>query len=83
MVLLDANNFTGDGNPVCAQRELAFFVTDCAGGNPEVDCECCNLCCSDDNPSCNDLDWTVNLDPIWEYGFNRHVYRFGQNLMAP
>jgi len=85
-LLLDHNQLTGSASPICDVRLLKYFVTDCGKGvgsgenpNPLISCPCCHLCCHARNVTCNMLDWHVNLDPIWEYSFDRFVYEFSQN----
>lgn len=42
------------------------------GEVPEVDCDCCNFCCNDDDPKpCNDVDRLAQLDPSWQDGYSR------------
>ena len=89
LVLLDNNNFTGDTNVLCDLQpyRIVYLTADCAADpatdSKEIACECCDLCCSDDNATCNNLEWSGNLDPIWEYGYNRGVYSFSQELIPP
>jgi len=54
------------------------FSADC----DEISCPCCTLCCQDANATCNNFDWNVNLDPIWEHDFERDVYAFSQNPLS-
>eukprot|EP00529_Nitzschia_sp_RCC80_P009838 CAMPEP_0113492902 /NCGR_PEP_ID=MMETSP0014_2-20120614/28316_1 /TAXON_ID=2857 /ORGANISM="Nitzschia sp." /LENGTH=772 /DNA_ID=CAMNT_0000386749 /DNA_START=150 /DNA_END=2468 /DNA_ORIENTATION=- /assembly_acc=CAM_ASM_000159 len=83
VLLLDGNDLTGTTAVICNNPTINItnFVTDCGEPNPEISCPCCSLCCSDNNVTCNNFDWTVNLDPIWEYGYRRVVYSFSQNLL--
>lgn len=85
ILLIDGNDITGTADVICTDPTLNIkrFVSDCAKPNPEIVCECCTLCCADSNTTCNNFDWHVNLDPIWEYGFRRVVYSFSQNLLPP
>ena len=85
ILLLDGNDITGNADVICNTPTifLEHFVTDCGEPNPEIECSCCHLCCHDSNTTCNNFDWHVNLDPIWEYGFNRVVYSFSQELLPP
>ena len=64
-----------------ATINTTFFSADCGEPNPEIVCTCCHLCCHDSNATCNNFDWRVNLDGIWEYDFQRVVYSFSQNLL--
>jgi hypothetical protein len=81
--LLDGNSLTGTADVVCQDTNIntTFFSSDCAEPNPEILCSCCHLCCADTNTTCNNVDWRVNLDGIWEYDYERVVYSFTQNLL--
>ena len=87
LLLLDGNHLSGTADAICSTasaRAPTFFATDC-GGTPEeleIDCACCTLCCTDTEPSCNNLDWNINLDGIYEYDFQRVAYKFSQNILA-
>jgi len=85
ILLLDGNNMTGSANVVCKDNMgdtgTTFFSADCGEPNPEIECSCCHLCCNDNNVTCNNFDWRVNLDGIWEYDYQRVVYSFSQNLL--
>jgi hypothetical protein len=85
VLLLDNNDLTGTADVICNDPtiNITHFVTDCAKPDPEITCSCCKLCCHDSNTTCNNFDWHVNLDPIWEYGYRRVVYSFSQNLLPP
>lgn len=85
VLLLDGNDLTGTADVICSNAAINVtqFAADCAEPNPEIICSCCNLCCDDTNVTCNNFDWNVNLDPIWEYGYRRVVYSFSQNLLEP
>jgi hypothetical protein len=85
ILLLDNNEFSGSADVICLDQRLdiTHFVADCGAPNPEIVCSCCTVCCHDSNATCNNLDWDVNLDPIWEYGFDRVVYSFSQNVLPP
>jgi Leucine-rich repeat (LRR) protein len=81
ILLLDSNNLTGNADHFCkTDQRLAHFITDCYPGanglKPEVDCRCCTLCCNDENPNCNNKDWTANYDPKAKYGYIRPAYEF-------
>jgi hypothetical protein len=67
----------GTINPVCDEVEVPpYFVADCKEPDPEINCECCTGCCSDDDPSCYALTSSPSLDG----GFNRTHYVFSENL---
>jgi hypothetical protein len=80
VLLLDGNSFVGTADVVCkaADLSLQYFVTDCSGSKPEITCSCCTLCCEDQNKTCNAYEWAGNVDPIWEYGYERGRYAFEQ-----
>eukprot|EP00339_Tiarina_fusa_P021881 CAMPEP_0117073508 /NCGR_PEP_ID=MMETSP0472-20121206/51766_1 /TAXON_ID=693140 ORGANISM="Tiarina fusus, Strain LIS" /NCGR_SAMPLE_ID=MMETSP0472 /ASSEMBLY_ACC=CAM_ASM_000603 /LENGTH=681 /DNA_ID=CAMNT_0004798103 /DNA_START=62 /DNA_END=2108 /DNA_ORIENTATION=- len=76
-VLIDGNNLNGTADVICANQfiDVDYFASDCGGSvggsDVEFECDCCTVCCNDDIESCNNFAWTLNLDPIWEYGHNR------------
>lgn len=80
VLLLDQNNLIGKTTEICGRLKIPHFVTDCYPGaqheEPEVHCSCCTLCCSDDNPGCNNRVWTANYDPKAMYGYIRQSYDF-------
>ncbi|KAL3941711.1 MAG: hypothetical protein SGARI_000509 [Bacillariaceae sp.] len=81
VLLVDGNNLTGSAKDICdAPIALAHFVADCYPGRngegPEVECRCCTLCCSDDDPQCNDKVWTSNFDPKYQFGYIRQEYTY-------
>jgi Leucine-rich repeat (LRR) protein len=83
ILLLDGNDLTGKTTEICAteSQNLAHFVTDCypsmhSDAGPEVECRCCTLCCNDENPECNNKDWSSSYDPKAMYGFIRPAYEF-------
>jgi hypothetical protein len=82
---LDGNSLNGTADVICKDSgvNLTHFVADCGGSKPEIVCTCCHLCCQDSNTTCNNYDWTVNLDPIWENGYRRVVYSFTKNILPP
>ncbi|VEU39800.1 unnamed protein product [Pseudo-nitzschia multistriata] len=83
VLILDANNITGSADPICVNNtaKLTFLSSDCGGLESEVNCSCCTVCCNDNNATCNNFDWRVNLDGIWEYDYQRLVYSFSQELL--
>lgn len=90
VLLLDGNNLTGNTKEIChvnSGLNLAHFTTDCYpgsdGADPEVDCRCCSLCCNDENPNCNNKDWTANYDPKAMYGYIRPTYEFSLDQAPP
>ena len=68
---------------ICLNTNIntTVFTSDCAPPDPEVSCSCCSLCCHDSDPDCNNFDWRVNLDGIWEYDYQRVVYSFSQEIL--
>jgi Leucine-rich repeat (LRR) protein len=42
VLLLEANEFTGDANMIC-QSNLSYFGSDCGGSQPEIQCNCCTI----------------------------------------
>jgi len=83
ILLLDGNNLIGSADVICKDITITttFFSTDCGEPDPEIECSCCNLCCNDNDATCNNFDWRPNLDAIWEYDFQRVVYSSSQNLL--
>lgn len=81
IVFLEGNSLSGSMDPVCAPSLLAA-VADCGGIVPEVECLCCNLCCSDADPGCNGgMDFLAQFDPQWETNFDRNgVYVFTEDF---
>ena len=78
VLLLDSNSFVGNADVVCTadKGKIDTFVMDCSGDKPEIQCSCCTLCCADSNPTCNAYDWQLNVDPVWEYTFQRGRYAY-------
>jgi len=84
VLLLDGNELTGDAGVICNNpdvRNMTAFSTDCAEPNPEVTCTCCTICCADTDPDCNNKEWRINLDGIWEYDFQRVVYGYSTEVL--
>mmetsp|Transcript_4396 Transcript_4396/g.9300 ORF Transcript_4396/g.9300 Transcript_4396/m.9300 type:complete len:661 (-) Transcript_4396:146-2128(-) len=85
VLLLDKNDLDDDVNFLCENRTGAQMIdwisADCGdrvGNSSEVRCElsCCNICCSDGGPPCNDLKYLINNDPVWEHSYSRYQFRF-------
>jgi hypothetical protein len=81
VLLLDGNDITGSARAICdAPMEILHFVADCYpsqdGSGPEVDCRCCTVCCSDDDPQCNNKAWTSSYNPKYEFGYIRQEYGY-------
>ena len=76
-ILIDGNSLNGTADVICEDDffDLQFFSSDCLGPNAELSCDCCSLCCNDNsNVTCNNFEWTLNLDPIWEYAHSRAFF---------
>ena len=41
-----------------------------------VACECCTKCCSSAEPSCNEIEWFSDVDPVAEGNYIRDTYLF-------
>ena len=79
--MLDNNTFTGSTADLCASWDMIdHFIADCGGDTPELDCKCCTECCDDNGPACNDEDLLAEFNPIWEVGYGRRDYIFGENI---
>jgi len=83
ILLLDQNHLEGQTKQLCGLSgpTLKHFTSDCypslnSEKGPEVECFCCTLCCNDEDPNCNDHDWTSSYDPKARYGYIRTSYEF-------
>lgn len=83
ILLLDGNNLHGHTDELCSVDgpTMQHFTSDCYPSlnneaGPEVECRCCTLCCNDENPDCNDHDWTSSHDLKAKYGYIRQSYEF-------
>lgn len=80
--LLDGNSISGNANVICQDSaiNIGYFIADCYPGlngeKPEIECRCCTQCCTDQDSTCNDKQWTSTLDPEYEYGYIRSKYSF-------
>ena len=93
VLLIDDNNLTGDANAMCSKYradEINFFVADCGTSNGlfgpkavEIQCDCCSLCCHDENVTCNDAEWLGNQESMWENGYNRWQWKFESGSVGP
>ena len=79
VVLLDGNEFSGDTSVLCNIPSVNFtvFSADC----DEIACPCCTICCTDSDPNCNNKDWRITLNGIWEYDFQRVTFQFGDEAL--
>lgn len=79
IMLLDGNELSGDTSVLCNNPNVEFhtFSADC----DEISCPCCTICCNDSDPNCNNKDWRITLDGIWEYDFQRIKFIFGDEVL--
>jgi len=82
VLLLNNNRLEGKTNEICAatNQNLIQFTSDCypsmdSDTGAEVTCNCCTLCCNDENTDCNDKvsgdftkNWSVNYDSKIPHG---------------
>jgi hypothetical protein len=63
------------------EMNITYFASDCEGNEPELECSCCTVCCSDEIeiPLCSDLDEYVGRwNPIGHYhGHERIIHEYG------
>jgi hypothetical protein len=86
LLYVDTNGLKGDMVTICeAQRApgvpTPIMVADClgtAGADPEITCECCFKCC-EVGGECNSDDLVPSNDPMWQFGYDRVVYSFGDS----
>lgn len=45
----------------------------------EIECECCTLCCMDENTTCNDDEWMGHHEGAWQFGYERVYWDFEEN----
>lgn len=89
VLLIDKNRFHGNASVMCDRLDkINYFISDCASDpvssdDEEIQCECCTLCCHDENVTCNDEEWLGNHDSIWESGYNRWKWEFESGLVSP
>jgi hypothetical protein len=87
LALLDQNNLEGSVAHMCDLPNFLepsrdsdgteFLIADCFGDNPKIDCKCCKICCGDLNPNCHEYTEIPNIDPKFEYNYNRLEFKFG------
>jgi hypothetical protein len=70
--------------------KINYFVADCASDSSastsddaEIQCECCTLCCNDENVTCNDEEWMGNHESMWENGYTRWKWEFESGTVSP
>jgi len=87
LLFIDQNSLTGNlDNTLCDKPPdsfMPYIIADCgdhSSGVPatdaEISCSCCFKCCTDENP-CNDNDFIPSNDPMWQFGYQRIFYTFG------
>ncbi|KAL3815756.1 hypothetical protein ACHAXA_008806 [Cyclostephanos tholiformis] len=80
-LLIDDNRLTGDTSAIC-KHDIKFFISDCSKNSmnvSEIVCDCCTLCCRDENVTCNDADWLASTEGMWEFGYDRVFWLFGND----
>jgi hypothetical protein len=87
VAFLDQTALSGSVAPLCelpAFKEplgdgdgTKLLIADCGGGDPEVACDCCTICCSALDQSCNKNTAIPNMDPTWEASYNRISFILG------
>ncbi len=48
-------------------------------GSAEIECECCTLCCMDEDTTCNDDEWIGHHEGQWQSGYDRVYWNFEEN----
>lgn len=48
-------------------------------GSAEILCECCTLCCMDEDTTCNDDEWIGHHEGQWQSGYDRVYWNFEEN----
>lgn len=81
ILLLDKTKLEGTMDTLCSTnrtRQPEITAADCYGDVPELNCTCCNICCSDDVnvTECRDRVFFGELDPVWENSYQRRYYQF-------
>lgn len=76
VLMADKNDLTHGFAAICedGSDKLVFFSGDC---DSEVNCPCCEMCCSDDDPNCNSAGVIPNLDDTYV----RDQYVFSEDLV--
>ena len=87
LLYVDRNSLTGSLEELCALDAFSrpessnHLAADCGTvgvSTFEVNCTCCTHCCTDGNTDgCHDNYIVPSVDPIWEMGFERPGFRFG------
>ena len=88
--LIDDNSLKGNADPICNVRgmdRITHFVSDCASDSSnstnsvtaEIECDCCTLCCLDDDITCNDDEWIAHHEGTWQTDYGRQYWDFEEN----
>ena len=88
VLVLDKNNITGTLTDVCLDKgndstvshAIKTVIADCSDSSKEIVCDCC-VCCSDEDASCNDEIWGLNLGFDWEQNYTRVAFAFSPQLL--
>ena len=88
VLVLDKNNITGTLTDACtvkdshgdASHAIETIIVDCADSSREIMCDCC-VCCSDEDASCNDEIWDLNVGFDWEQNYTRVAYAFSPQIL--
>eukprot|EP00538_Stauroneis_constricta_P006429 CAMPEP_0119548968 /NCGR_PEP_ID=MMETSP1352-20130426/2766_1 /TAXON_ID=265584 /ORGANISM="Stauroneis constricta, Strain CCMP1120" /LENGTH=725 /DNA_ID=CAMNT_0007594385 /DNA_START=340 /DNA_END=2517 /DNA_ORIENTATION=- len=84
VALFDHNLLNGTFDFFCNKQQFPGITTlaaDAGGTEPLVACQCCTIKCDPTDPDCNQLEYFVNFDPIWEYGYQRNVYDYSEEIV--
>jgi len=82
ILLLDKNDLTGQTDTLCNLTDKPVIIADC---ETELSCNCCSLCCSDDQPKkCYDKGWLSFHASDWEDHYSMNVLDYGaKQLIIP
>lgn len=84
ILLVDRTSVSGTLDTLCGRsRKPQIVGSDCDGLQFEVKCECCTVCCADDeeNEQCKDQVYLGQLDPVWENSYQRNFYQFAPSVI--
>jgi len=74
ILLLDKNDLTGPTDTLCYLTEKPIIIADCKS---EMNCKCCSVCCSDDEPdACYDNGWLSFHASDWQDHYSRNVFQY-------
>jgi hypothetical protein len=85
VAFLDRNDLSGSLAHLCdlpafkepMGDETKLLIADCGGGDPEIVCECCTICCSSLDQDCNKNTAIPKMNPTWEASYNRIYFILG------